>query len=308
MTQDANGRYGAQNSTELRIRTVAELQGGRVTREQLRGLGLTDDAIKHQITRGFLIRVHRGVFAVGHLPSQPLARAHAALLAVGDRSALGFNSAGTYWEVFDHWRFPLEVITPLKRRPSGIIVHHCTTLTRADIHREHGLRVTSAARTALDLIPRLNDRRANRMVRDLRIRRRLTREQLRRVIAANPKHPGARRLTYSLAGSQREPTRSELEDAYLRIVKRFNLPIPEINEHVHGHRVDFLYREHRLIVEVDGYDAHSDPRQFAEDRRRDREILIATGISTIRFTYDDCLDTPEVVATTVTAALARVPR
>jgi hypothetical protein len=46
--------------------------------------------------------------------------------------------------------------------------------------------------------------------------------------------------------------------------------------------------------------------QFATDRRRDREILIATGISTIRFTYDDCLDTPEVVASSVLAAITRL--
>jgi very-short-patch-repair endonuclease len=75
--------------------------------------------------------------------------------------------------------------------------------------------------------------------------------------------------------------------------------------HVHGYRVDFYHPEHNLIVEVDGYDAHSDPRQFAEDRRRDREILIATGIVTIRFTYDDCIDAPAGVAGTVRGAIAR---
>ncbi len=307
MTQHANDAYRHHNSREPLIRRLAETQDGYVKREQLRALGLDNNAIAHLIKRGFLIRVYRGVYAVGHLPQQPLDRAHAALLAVGERSALGHGSAGSYWGVFNWWREPFEVITPLHRRPRGIIVHHCVTLTHADIHvdPQNHVRVTSPARTALDLTPRLNDKRANRMVRDLRIRRKLTRAQLRSVIVRNPNHPGTRRLKLIVLGSQREPTRSELEDAYMRIVRRFHLPTPEINEHVLGYRVDFLYREHNLIVEVDGYDAHSDPKQFAEDRRRDREILIATGINTIRFTYDDCLDTPGTVATTVQAAIAR---
>jgi hypothetical protein len=288
MSNAPNGRYSAQNLHEGVIRAVAEGQGGHITRAQLHQLGLTDDAIKHLIRRGFLLRVYHGVYAVGHLPQLPLDRAHAALLAVGTRSALGLGSAGSY-------------------RPKGIIVHRCTSLTRADIHIDPRtrVRVTSAARTALDLTPRLSDKRAARMARDLRIRRVTTLPQLRDVIRRNPRHPGTQRLQKIVLGSQRQPTRSDLEDAFMAIVTAFNLPVPEINEHVNGERVDFLYREHRLIVEVDGYDAHSDPVQFAEDRRRDREILIATGISTIRFTYDDCLDTPAEVAASVRAALAR---
>ncbi len=264
MTNGADGRDGAQNSRESLIRALAETQGGHVSREQLHALCLSNDAIKHLIKRGLLIRVHRGVYAVGHLPRLPLARAHAALLAVGDRSALGLDSAGTYWGVHPAWRFPLEVVTPLDRRPKGIRVHNITTLARADIHvdPQSRVRVTSAARTALDLTPRLSDRLANRMVRDLRIRRKLTRAELRSIIVRNPKHPGTGRLKLILLGSQREPTRSELEDAYMRIVRRHNLPVPEINRHVLGYRVDFLYREHKLIVEVDGYDAHSDPQQL----------------------------------------------
>jgi predicted transcriptional regulator of viral defense system len=305
MTHHANSGYRPSKTTDPLISALAAPQGGYVKTEQL--TELDKDAIRHRVKRGFLIRVHRGVYAVGHLPRQPLDRAWGALLAVGDRSALGHGSAGSYWGVFRDWRFPLEVVTPLKRNPSGITVRHCVTLTRADIHvdRSTRLRVTSAARTCLDLTPRMTDIRATRMVNDLRVRRRTNRPQLRGVLARNPNHPGARRLAFIVLGSQREPTRSELENAYMRIVTTYHLPIPLINRHVEGFRVDFYYAEAGVIVEVDGYDAHSDPVRFAEDRRQDREILIATGINTIRFTYDDCIDSPDSVAATVSAVIAR---
>jgi hypothetical protein len=254
MTHGSYDGHGRHNSRASLNRAIADAQGGHITREQLHQIGLSDHAIAHLIRRGDLRRVYRGVYAVGHLPQLPLDHAHAALLAVGARSALSHGSAGSYWAVFADWRHPLEVVTPMDRRPRGIVVHRASTLVRADIHvdPETRVRVTSAARTALDLTPRLRDTRAARMVRDLRVRRLVTPAELRDVSARNPKHPGARRLRHTVLGSQREPTRSDLEDAFISIVERFNLPVPEINVFVNGERVDFLYREHGLIVEVDG--------------------------------------------------------
>ncbi|MFB9376909.1 DUF559 domain-containing protein [Kineococcus gynurae] len=43
-----------------------------------------------------------------------------------------------------------------------------------------------------------------------------------------------------------------------------------------------------LVVEVDGYAFHAGPAQFAEDRRRDAELL-AGGFSVLRFTFDQVL-------------------
>jgi very-short-patch-repair endonuclease len=52
------------------------------------------------------------------------------------------------------------------------------------------------------------------------------------------------------------PTRSELEDAFLAFVQRHGLPTPETNQIVAGYEVDVLWREQRLIVELDGREFH----------------------------------------------------
>ena len=49
--------------------------------------------------------------------------------------------------------------------------------------------------------------------------------------------------------------------------------------------VDLLWRSAGLVVEVDGYSAHSSPRAFERDRRKDAE-LTALGLTVQRFTAE----------------------
>lgn len=56
------------------------------------------------------------------------------------------------------------------------------------------------------------------------------------------------------------------------------------------------------MVELDGFEHHATRRGFAEDRRRDRE-LVALGYRVLRFTYDEVVGDPGQVATAVIAAL-----
>lgn len=58
-----------------------------------------------------------------------------------------------------------------------------------------------------------------------------------------------------------------------------------------------------LFVEVDGYEFHSNPKQFAEDRARDR-YLTAQGFRVLRFTYADAVYYPKKLVADVLAALA----
>jgi very-short-patch-repair endonuclease len=272
--------------TDELIAELARRQGGHATSRQLYALGLDANAVKYRMRVGRLIAVHHGVYAVGHLPTNPIDRGKGAVLACGPRTALGFGAGAAFWGVFKRWTYPLELVTAADPRPSGLIVHKSKTLLRRDIRIVDGLRVTSPARTLLDIAPRLDDKQLTRAVNELRLARRLTLNQLNDIVSRNPRHASANRLRVIVGGSQREPTRSEIENAFQRLVKRYQLPIPLINVHVAGYRVDAYYPDHQLVVETDGWLIHQTRHAFIRDRRQDADILARTGISTVRLTYD----------------------
>jgi very-short-patch-repair endonuclease len=282
-----------------RIAEMAKWQGRHVTRKQLRAMGLSRMAIEHRVTRGSLIRVHHGVYAVGHLPTTARDRAHGALLAAGARVALAGRPALALWRNDRDWPDDLELISARDVRPEGLAVKRAKTLLQRDIRRVQGLRVTSPARTALDIAAHLDDdsldahnltiKELTRIVNDLRHVNRLRVSQLRDVTTRNPRHPGTKHLISIIGDAQRQPTRSELENAFKRLIKRHRLPTPEINAEVGGETVDAYFRDHDLIVELDGREVtHADDWRpaFENDRRRVVEIMKQTGIPTIRFTYD----------------------
>ena len=283
-----DGRVGEVAPPDGRVGEVARWQGGNITRRQLLALGIDDNAIAHRTRVGRLIRIHRGVYAVGHLPSNPLDRAHGALLAAGGRTALAGPTALALWRADRTWPEPFELVSACDSRPAGLIVHHSSTLLKRDIRVVQRLRVTSPARTALDLAARLGTDELTRAVNHLRVSNQLKVHQLRDVVQRNRHHPGAAHLRQLLGDTQAAPTRSELENAFLRLVKRHKLPTPLINTHVGGAEVDAYFPDHQLIVELDGGHAHAEDWRpaFEGDRARVVDVMAKTGIPTIRFTWD----------------------
>jgi very-short-patch-repair endonuclease len=271
-----------------RIAEIAKWQGGHITVKQLYGVGLSKRAIVSRTARGTLIRVHQGVYAVGHLPTNPLDKAHGALLAAGKRTALAGGTAAALWRADRTWPEPFELISARDVRLTGLTVHRSSTLIQRDIRKVQGLSVTSPARTALDIAPRLTMGELTRVVDDMRHVNRLTVAQLRDVANRNPRHPGARKLKQLIGDSQKEHTRSELERAFRRLIKRHKLEMPLINVHVGGERVDAYFPNHQLIIELDGGVTHGNDWRpaFENDRRRGVDILLKTGIPTVHFTWD----------------------
>ncbi len=86
-----------------------------------------------------------------------------------------------------------------------------------------------------------------------------------------------------------------LEDDFLQFCERFGLPRPLVNTRVAGHEVDALFPAHRLIVELDGWEFHSDRGAFESDRDRDADTL-AAGFSTLRITHERLTVTPDAEA------------
>ncbi|HEX9708621.1 MAG TPA: DUF559 domain-containing protein [Candidatus Thermoplasmatota archaeon] len=98
-------------------------------------------------------------------------------------------------------------------------------------------------------------------------------------------------------------TRTAAEATFLELVRRGGLPRPAANVVVEGLEVDFLWRERRLAVEIDGYAHHGGRAAFERDRRRDA-ALIAAGFRVVRFTWRQLVGESDVVLVRVAQALA----
>ena len=92
-------------------------------------------------------------------------------------------------------------------------------------------------------------------------------------------------------------TRTWLAIRSLPVPVRRQVPIPRVG------RVDFLIGD-RLVVEVDGEQYHTDPRQFEDDRRRDA-ALAALRFVTLRFSYRQVMHRWPDVEAAIAGALAR---
>ena len=63
-----------------------------------------------------------------------------------------------------------------------------------------------------------------------------------------------------------------------------------------------LWRDARLVVEVDGYAWHRGRRSFERDRRRDADLQVA-GFRVLRVTWRRIRDEPEAVLVALARAL-----
>jgi very-short-patch-repair endonuclease len=282
------------------IAALAGRQHGYVSRAQLLKLGLTPKAVLWRVQTGWLIQVYAGVYAVGYVQRTPVARAHAVVLACGERSALSHASAASLWGFNKHWDEPFEVtVASSHRRRKGIKVHRSRTLARRDITWQLGIRVTTPARTVLDTAPRLTGKRLSRFVNDALRTPYLHVAHLADVLNRNPNHPATKRILPYV----RTPTNSPLEDDFVEFARRYGLPKPTTNTYLLGYEIDVLYPRERVIVEVDGYEFHSDRDSFERDRKRD-VVMLAAGVVTVRITKDRMQDEPEEEAGRLRSILA----
>lgn len=282
---------------------LAEAQDGVVARRQLRDLGMNDDAVDKRLAMGWLIRLHHGVYAVGHRPRTLRGRHHAALLAAGPRAALSHRSAAAHWGMLSA-AGRVHIVAPRSADGiAGIAVHRPRQLLDEDVIDHEGLRTTSPARTLLDLAAGASRRTLERALDQAEVRQlHLPLDALR---ARCHRRRGARALRavldWHLAGST--VTDSEAEEAFLALVRSAGLPEPVPQHRALGRRRDFAWPARRLVVEIDGRGFHDTTAAFEADRIRDNELTLA-GYTVLRFTYRRVARRPREVARELARALA----
>lgn len=250
-----------------KVGEVASRQHGLVTTSQLQACGVRGTSIERGVGSGRLWRVHRGVYAVGHLALSREGRWHAAVLACRG-SALSHRPAGNAFRIYSGELARVEVTVPTggtHGRP-GILIHS-SPLPDDEVTEWRGIPITSPSRTAVDLAHDLADAdRVHGLLRQLQYRGLFDREALER---ANARRPCA---VLSAALEDLRPTTSPLEDAFkTKVIRRYRLPDPDYQGWVRGKHVDFRWAAARLTVEVYG-NHHVHPSMLQADAARDNDL------------------------------------
>jgi predicted transcriptional regulator of viral defense system len=141
------------SSVDNVIDAIAAGQRGLVTRPQLRQHGISADVIDRRLRGGRLRPLHRGVYQVGPVAA-PYARELAAVLACGPHSFVSHRSAGALWQLLPGSAEATAVdvsITQGDRGHRPNIRVHRVFLAADEVTWLHGIPVTSASRTLMDL-------------------------------------------------------------------------------------------------------------------------------------------------------------
>jgi predicted transcriptional regulator of viral defense system len=291
---------------------LAAAQHGVVARRQLLAAGVTHSMIKARVASGHLIRLHHGVYAVGHAQLTRDGHRMAAVLAAGPGATLSHRDAAALHGLVrpgDHAR--THVTTAARAGSTARIqIHRASTLDpHRDITRIAGIPVTAVARTLVDLAGVVPHDRLARALGEAERRRLLDvsaiEDVLRRTRQRHGRgHAAIRAALVELAATGSQLTRLALEDAFLALCNAHGLPRPSTNVWLGDMEVDACWREQRVVVETDGWVAHATRRAFREDRERSN-ALQTRGWIVLRFTHGQVVREPDAVARTVAEALRR---
>jgi Protein of unknown function (DUF559) len=292
-----------QPSFEAAISALCLAQNGVFGLDQLVDLGLSPSAVRSRLAAGRLHRIHKTVYSL--VPKALLKREGlymAAVLACGAGALLSHRSAAVVHQLRDWGYTRIEVTVPRRsaRAHPGVAVHRSTTLTAKDVTVVNTIPVTSLHRTLLDLADVVDQRQLERAFDQAEILQALDLNKINDQLARNPTRPGAKKVRRVLSEHYigKTPTWSENEEALLAITRSLGLPDPDVNQFIvlpdggPAIRVDFVWRDQKVVVEADSEKWHGSRQRRETDRRRDQR-LVAAGWTVIRTTWSQMKDRPD---------------
>lgn len=241
------------------------------------GIPLT--TVRSWVRRGRLLRLHRGVYAVGHDALRPEGYRLAAVLACGPGAALSHAAAADHLDLRGSSARLIDVSVIAHRRPRpGIRLHWPRRFEPGDVVGHRGIATTSATRTIIDMAAGLRMNQLENLVANAEFRGLLDYGRLDRA--------RSRKLA-AILGRGVHATRSADEDVFVAALRAASVEGFETNVWMtHGGgeewQVDVLFRRERVVVEIDD-DSHRTRRAFELDRHKDA-VRQAAGFATLRFT------------------------
>ena len=282
-----------------RLRRVADRQWGRVSAAQLGALGIESWLIARWVDGGYLCQTLPRVYAVGHRAPSVEASLWEAVLYAGPGAMLSHATALWWRGLLDKPPWPLQVSTPRRCRSlKGIKIYGRRSCERI-LHKR--LPTTTIEQALLDLAATAPLDRVRYALANADYHKVLDIPALQ-VIAGNGR-AGSTKLRNAL--QRHEPklarTRSPLERMFLPLCERIGIPLPEVNVWIEGVLVDAVWREQKLVVELDGENNHSSWNQIQNDRSKEL-ILRRAAFDVVRYGTRQLEEEPALVEADVLRA------
>ena len=290
----------------MEIEELLAAQAGVVTPAQLHAAGVSGRQLR---PGGSWLRLRQGAYAPRRAHEEADLPGRAALGVAAERLVTGVDQVAV-----GEWAAALHGLPLLGRLPVRPTVaerkevrplHHGRSRRIGAVVEERGVPVLAPALAAAD-VARRQGLAAGLVTADALLRR--GPEPLAAAARSFAGWPGARtaRLVAQLADGRSESPLESLGRA--RFVEQ-GLPPCDLQVVVgdaYGPiaRVDHAWLAHRTVAEADGALKYTSPEAlFAEKRREDR--LREAGFEVVRYTWDEALRSPALVAARVRAAFAR---
>ena len=256
---------------DVEIAHLAGTQFNRVSRRQLRDLGLDEQAIDRRVRAGRLEIVEEGVFAVPPVPKDDWGLWMGATLTQPNTylSRISVLAANGIWD----FKRPYETVTRPgnggPRRHGGLRVYRSLTL-EGDCTELNGVPVTTVPRALVDTASGLSERALARAVRVAVRLERVTLDEIGDALGRHHRRAGSKKLARVVArysGLPLERARSGAEIRAMEILRGANRPLPRLNIKIAGEEADLVWPALRLIIEIDGGPFHQDR---GEDVRKEK--------------------------------------
>lgn len=268
----------------------------------LAAAGVSGYQRRREVRSGRWRLLPNGVPVLAGVPDSVAMLATGALVKL-PHGVLSHDTAGWVYGVegVDEWSIHVTVEYGTSARSAGATVHR-SSLQPVDLTRRRGFPVTTLERTLVDLGLTMAQRDLRRAMEGRLIARATTFERLETTFArvGGQGRPGTVRAGRALAALDgNPPSESELEAMFLDLLDAAGIPRPELQVRVDGvtgekGRVDGMYVEQGVIIELDGRRFHSRIEAFERDRRRDQQA-IRRGLRPLRFTHRQITHEPQDV-------------
>jgi very-short-patch-repair endonuclease len=287
-----------------------------LSRAQALGAGVTRNQVDGLLKRGSWMRALPSVYRVVAAPEtwkQPLM---AACLWAEGKAVISGRSAAALWELDGYWRTRIELsgcsnLSP----PAGVVFHQVSRLSPADLTTRYGIRVTTMARTLVDLTPVVPRRTLERTLDEALRKRQVTVELLLGCIERNGRRgrAGIAQLQALLAERLgQHAVDSQLESDVAATIRQQGMPTPikryrviEANHFIA--EVDLAWPAQKVAVQIHGSSFHRQPRTWENDQRVENRLQLH-GWFVAKITRRMIEETPgQCVALLARALSARSP-